>query len=134
MNDLQYVNRTKGSIYIYFLQLSVPKFYNQNFFLSFSESKWPSVLKKKASFQCFFAFWIYIFFYLCFSITFFGAWFNFYSRITSCFLNLLWRNLLTNWCYLKLIYLMLDFFLLNLYGFYLRLTWISVGYLWLSTH
>ena len=37
--------------------------------------------------------------------------------------------------YCRLFYgLLLDLFLLNLYGFYLRLTWISVGYLWLSTH
>ena len=104
------------------------------FLLSPSESKWASVLKRRQLpvFVCFIES-IY-FFYLCFSITFFGAWFNLYSRITSCFLNLLWRNLLTNWYYLKLIYLMLDFFLLNLYGFYFRLAWISVGYLWLSIH
>ena len=56
MNDLQDANKTEGSIYIYFLQLSVPKFYNQNFFLSSSESKWPSVLKKKAASSVFLLF------------------------------------------------------------------------------
>ena len=134
VNDLQDANKTEGSIYIYFLQLFIPKFYNQKKKknLSSSESKWPSVLNLPSS--VFLLFQSIFFFYLWFSITFFGAWFKFYSRITSCFLNLLWKNLLINWCYLKLIYLMLDFFLLNLYGFYLRLTWISVGYLWLSTH
>ena len=133
MNDLQYANKTEGSIYIYFPELSIPNTIIKIFFLSSSESKWPSLLKRR-QLPVFFCFLNLYFSYLYFSITFFGAWFNFYSRITSCFLNLLWRNLLTNWCYLKLTYLMLDSFLLNLYGFYLRLTWISVGYLWLSTH